>query len=73
VLAELSRAYGLKYGYVHTDEKDLVDWESDWVILDRGGKVITRPAIASEIRPPDGLPRIRPWTDDYSTLLPLLK
>ncbi len=73
VLAENSRALNLRYGYVHTDESNLVDWASDWVLLARNDNVLGQPAIAAHMESRDGLPRIRPWTDDYSNLFQLLK
>jgi hypothetical protein len=73
VLAEDSRALNLRYGYVHTNEKDLVDWATDWVLLARNDKVLGLPAISSHMQSRDKVRRIRPWTDDYSNLFQILK
>ena len=73
VLAEHSRAFNLKYGYVDAEEKNAVSWASDWVLLARDDRVLGLPAIASHLQPRDGVRRVRPWTDDYSNLFQLLK
>ncbi|MGB6554474.1 MAG: hypothetical protein WBE78_13355 [Candidatus Binataceae bacterium] len=73
VLAENSRTLNLRYGFVHTDEKDMVNWSTDWVLLARDDKVLGRQAIAPHLESRAALHRIRPWTDDYSNLFQLLK
>jgi hypothetical protein len=73
VLAENSRALNLRYGFASSEEKDAMNWASDWVLLARNDKVLGRPEIASRLKSRDGLPRVRPWTDDYSNLFQLLK
>ncbi|MGC1676543.1 MAG: hypothetical protein WA740_03330 [Candidatus Binataceae bacterium] len=73
VLAEHSRTLNLHYGFMHVDEKDMVNWSSDWVLLARTDKVLGRKAIAAHLESREGLRRIRPWTDDYSNLFQLLK
>jgi hypothetical protein len=73
VLAEHSRTLNLRYGFVHVDEKDMVNWSSDWVLLARGDTVLGKPAIAAHLESRAHLRRIRPWTDDYSNLFQLLK
>ncbi|MGH7781756.1 MAG: hypothetical protein ACREQR_18220 [Candidatus Binataceae bacterium] len=73
VLAEQSRILKLRYGFTHVDEKDMVNWSSDWVLLARNDKVLGRPAISARLQSRSHLRRIRPWTDDYSNLLQLLK
>ncbi|HVA80700.1 MAG TPA: fused MFS/spermidine synthase, partial [Candidatus Binataceae bacterium] len=73
VLAEHSRTLNLRYGFVHTDEKDMVNWSSDWILLARNDKVLGQPAIAARLESRAHLRRIRPWTDDYSNLFQLLK
>ncbi len=73
VLAENSRALNLRYGFISCEEKDAMNWASDWVLLARNDKVLGRPEIASRLKSRDGLRRVRPWTDDYSNLFQLLK
>jgi hypothetical protein len=73
VLAENSRALNLRYGFVSSEEKDAMNWASDWVLLARNDKVLRQPEIASRLKSRDGLRRVRPWTDDYSDLFQLLK
>lgn len=73
VLAENSRALDLRYGFVSSEEKDAMNWASDWVLLARNDKVLGQPRIASRLKSRDGLRRVRPWTDDYSNLFQLLK
>ena len=73
VLAENSRALNLRYGFVSCEEKDAMNWASDWVLLARNDKVLGQPQIAGRLKSRDGLRRVRPWTDDYSNLFQLLK
>ena len=73
VLAEHSRTLNLRYGFVHVDEKDMVNWSSDWVLLARNDKVLGKSEIAPHLESREHLRRIRPWTDDYSNLFQLLK
>ncbi len=73
VLAEHSRNLNLRYGFVHVDEKDAVDWASDWVLLARNDKVLGQPEISAHLESRDQVRRVRPWTDDYSNLFQLLK
>jgi len=73
VLAEHSRELNLLYGFVHVDEKDVVDWSSDWVLLAHNDKVLGQPEISARLEPRDRVPRVRPWTDDYSNLFQLIK
>ena len=73
VLGEHSRTLNLHYGFVHVDEKDMVNWSSDWVLLARGDTILGKHAIAARLESRDQLHRIRPWTDDYSNLFQLLK
>ncbi|MHB8381772.1 MAG: polyamine aminopropyltransferase [Candidatus Binataceae bacterium] len=73
VLAEHSRTLNLHYGFVHNDEKDMVNWSADWVLLTRADNVLGQPAIAAHMESRARLRRIRPWTDDYSNLFQILK
>jgi signal transduction histidine kinase len=72
VLAEHGRTLNLHYGFVHTEEKDLVDWASDWVLLAPNEKVLDQPGISAHLGARDQVRRVRPWTDDYSNLFQLL-
>ncbi len=73
VLAGHSRALGLRYGFVHTDDKDIVDWGSDWVLLARNDKILGLPAVAAHLQSSDHVRQVRAWTDDYSNLFQILK
>jgi hypothetical protein len=73
VLAENSRALNLRYGFASCEEKDAMNWASEWVLLARNDKVLGQPQIAGRLKSRDGLRRVRPWTDDYSNLFQLLK
>jgi hypothetical protein len=73
VLAENSRALNLRYGFASCEEKDAMNWASDWVLLARNDKVLGQPKIGSRLKSREGLRRVRPWTDDYSNLFQLLK
>jgi hypothetical protein len=72
VLAEHARDLHLQYGFVHVDEKDSVDWASDWVLLSRDRKLFEQPEISGRLAPSSDLRHVRPWTDDYSNLFQIL-
>jgi len=49
------------------------DYPSNWVILTRSSSRLQAPALAQVAEAPKRIPFLRLWTDDYATLLPVLK
>ena len=48
-------------------------YRSTWVLLTNSQDFFERPEIATAITETPTAPRLRPWTDDYSSLLPILQ
>jgi hypothetical protein len=48
-------------------------YRSTWVLLTASPEFFDRPEVASAATKTPTLPHLRTWTDDYSTLLPLLQ
>lgn len=72
VKAEAEHA-GLPAVLVSTSDDDYGGYAADWVLITRNQQFLSLPAVqdaAEEIEPKPGL---RLWTDDYSSLLPILK
>jgi hypothetical protein len=73
VIRSAADHFGLNFVWVHSKGDGLVAGECDWILLSRGqlphdsqdALVLDRGQLA--------LPEIRPWTDDYSNLLQILK
>jgi hypothetical protein len=50
----------------------LGEFRSTWVLVTNNTAFLTSPAVAPYVLPINPIPTLRPWTDDYSSLLPLL-
>jgi hypothetical protein len=48
-------------------------YRSTWVLLTNGSGFFSRPEIADAATEAPTTPRLRPWTDEYSSLLPILQ
>jgi spermidine synthase len=65
---------GLKSVAVESDEDvDIGVYSSDWVLLTRNADFLQKQQVADAGKPIAPLPGLRLWTDDYNSLLPLLK
>jgi hypothetical protein len=73
VVAQLAQYFNLRCGWVHSQPESRLAQTSDWVLLARNTKVLSQPAISASLRPMNGTPRIRMWTDDYSNLFQILR
>jgi hypothetical protein len=73
VVQNLAQHYGLKWAYI-TDETSSVAWHSTsfWMLLSRDPAFLEHELIRSVAQAPPKK-NIRLWTDDYASLLPLLK
>jgi len=73
-LALQARHAGMKALLVHsTDNEARGLFAADWVILSANESLANLPAIVNEAQPIGEIPGLRLWTDDYSSLLPLLR
>ena len=48
-------------------------YRSTWVLLSNSPTFFNRPEVAAVAQETPTTPRLRPWTDDYSSLLPILQ
>jgi hypothetical protein len=64
----------MKTAFISNDEVTATDvWASDWILVTNNESFLARPAVdtaSDEIKIPA---RLRPWTDDWNSLLPILK
>lgn len=65
---------GLRSLAVESDEdEDIGVYSSDWVLLTRNADFLQKQEVADAGKPITPVPGLRLWTDDYNSLLPLLK
>jgi spermidine synthase len=73
-LALQAQNAGLHAVIVHSDANDARGiFTADWVLMTADQNFLRRPEIANAAQPLRQIPGLRLWTDDYSSLLPLLK
>jgi hypothetical protein len=49
------------------------EFSASWVLVSDNAAFLAQPEVAAAARPPVFRPGLRLWTDDYSSLLPLLQ
>jgi SAM-dependent methyltransferase len=72
VLLSIARRQGLRFAYLHEPDSD-GGTTSDWVLLTRDRGFLALPAIAQITEPVAPDPGSRLWTDDYSSLVDVVK
>jgi hypothetical protein len=75
VVRRMAQHFGLAAVEVSTTRSaDGIRWGSLWVLLTRDAGFLAAPGVADPNAPREGVaPSFPLWTDDYSSLLPLLK
>ena len=74
VVEQLARAAGMKAAFISSgDDPDQDVWTSDWVLVTADSGLLASPEIASVTDTVSVPPRLRLWTDDYNSLLPILR
>lgn len=74
VVREEADDAGLKSVLVESDEdEDIGVYSSDWVLVTRNTDFLQKPQVAEAGKPISTMAGLRLWTDDYNSLLPLLK
>lgn len=73
-VAALAHAGGMHARLVstHADE-DRGEFQANWVLVTDRADFFRQPPLATVARPIRPQPDLRPWTDDYSSLLPILQ
>ncbi len=73
-LALQAQNAGLQAVMIHSDADDARGiFSADWVLMTADQDLLNRPEIANAAQSLRQIPGLRLWTDDYSSLLPLLK
>jgi spermidine synthase len=75
VVLQQAEHAGLQAAFVSSedDEKGTGEYNSDWVLVTSNKEFLSQPAIAESATPIAAKAGLRLWTDDYSSVLPLLK
>jgi len=53
--------------------EDRGEFPAYWVLVSSNAELFAQPQVAAAAQPPVLKPGLRLWTDDYSSLLPLLR
>ena len=72
VLVEIARVQGLELAFMHETGED-GGTTSDWVLLTRNKEFLAKPSIQEISEPVEAKPGLRPWTDDFSNLVQVLR
>jgi spermidine synthase len=73
-LATQASNAGMRAVLIHSDADETRGiFAADWVLLSAGSGLLSQPQIAKFAQPLTEVSGARLWTDDYSSLLPLLK
>jgi hypothetical protein len=72
-IALLAASANMQSRTIDTPSNDAIgEFRSTWVLVTNNTAFLTSPAVAPYALPIDLIPTLHPWTDDYSSLLPLL-
>jgi spermidine synthase len=73
-VAELARSAGMQARLIDTPSKDARgEFRALWVLVSDSGAFLDHPAIAQAATPIRPRPGLRAWTDERSSLLPVLR
>ena len=73
-IAQLAVATGMQSRLVESPSDDATgSYRSTWVLLTDSPTFFSRPEISPAVIKMPTTPRLRPWTDDYSSLLPTIQ
>ena len=73
-IALLAQSAGMKAMRISSGANDeRGEFSAYWVLVSSNGDFSTQPQVAAAAKPPILKPGLRLWTDDYSSLLPLLR
>jgi predicted O-methyltransferase YrrM len=73
-IAQLAQSAGMQAMQITSpinDERG--EFAATWMLVTTDASFFAQPAVATHAKPPHQNPRVRPWTDDYSSLLPILR
>jgi hypothetical protein len=73
-VALLAKAAGMDVRRVSSAKNDARgEFTATWMLLTSNAGFFAQPEVAARVRQPAGDPNARLWTDDYSSLLPLIR
>ena len=73
-IALLAKSAGMQAVVMTTPSNDARDeFTATWILLSDNSDFLAQPEIASVGRKPSGIPGLRLWTDNFSSLLPVLR
>jgi hypothetical protein len=73
-IAQLAIASNMQSRLIERPPDDVTGaYRSTWVLLSNSPTFFNRPEVAAVAQETPTTPRLRPWTDDYSSLLPILQ
>ena len=73
-IAQLAIAANMQSRLIESAAVDLTgSYRSTWVLLTNSPDFFSRPQIASASMETPTTPRLHPWTDEYSSLLPIVQ
>jgi len=73
-IALLAASSGMQAARIFTPEdRERGEFEAHWMLLSDNAEFFAQPEVRAAARPPLFKPGLRLWTDDYSSLLPLLR
>ncbi len=73
-LAKLAAAANMQVRLINTPPNDVVgEYRAEWVLLTADPDIFSEPEVAAVATPVPLRPKLRVWTDDYSSLLPILR
>jgi hypothetical protein len=65
---------GLHAALIESDDDESRDeYGASWVLVTRDQSFLAQPAVRASTSPIDTIKGLRLWTDDYNSLLPLLR
>jgi spermidine synthase len=72
-IALLAKTAGMSAMRVTNNPNDeLGEFTSSWMLVSNNAAFFSRPEVARSARTPESRPGLKVWTDDYSSLLPVL-
>jgi len=71
LLAKASSMKAMRVASYENDERG--EFTANWMLVTDNPSFFTQPELAAKVRQPAEDPKARLWTDDYSSLLPLLR
>jgi hypothetical protein len=73
-IAQLARSAGMKAMRVSSTANDQRgEFTATWMLVTDNSTFFAQPEVATHIKQPTDNPKVRLWTDDYSSLLPILR